>query len=100
MTKPTSSEKWTISTWSVVAVILLFNPLTFKITNILSLLSPYLATTRSYGPTMFGYFLHFVAFFFLVRVMMEIKLPGVKDTFVTTSSTLPDIKNTSTSMRS
>jgi len=79
MTKPTNSEKWTISAWSVSAVILPFIPLTIKITNVLSVLSPQLATTKGNCPTMFGYFLHFVVFFFLVRAMMEIKLPGVKD---------------------
>jgi hypothetical protein len=71
-------QKWIITAWSLLLVIILFNPLTFKITNILSMISPNLATTSYSGPTLFGYTLHYIVFFFIVRGMMEMKLPGTK----------------------
>ena len=85
MTNPTSKEKWTISAWSVLAVILIFNPVTYRLTNkIFSIAgAPTLKSNSGpltlVAPTWFGLILHFVVFFALVRGMMEIKLPGVKD---------------------
>jgi hypothetical protein len=71
-----NQQKWIISTWSLLLLVVLFNPLTFKITNILSMISPSLTTTSYNGPTIFGYMLHYIVFFFLVRCMMEMKLLG------------------------
>lgn len=85
MTKPSSTEKWSISAWSVMAVFVIFNPLTYWITNkVFGLLGAPTIQGRSgplafAAPTMFGFTLHLIVFFLLVRAMMEIKLPGVKD---------------------
>ena len=81
----TKLEKWTISAWSVLAVFVIFNPLTYWITNkVFGILgAPTLQSNDRpltlVAPTMFGFVLHLIVFFFLVRAMMEIKLPGVKD---------------------
>jgi hypothetical protein len=86
MTKPSSTEKWSISVWSVLAVFVIFNPVTYWITNkLFGLLGAHTLQMDEgpltfAAPTMFGFTLHLVVFFLLVRVMMEIKLPGVKDT--------------------
>lgn len=85
MNKPTSPEKWSISAWSVLAVFVIFNPLTYWITNkVFGLLGA--PTIKGHSrplafaaPTMFGFTLHLIVFFLVVRAMMEIKLPGVKD---------------------
>ena len=87
MTKPSSTEKWSISAWSVLAVFVIFNPLTFWITNkVFGLLgAPTIQGPRGgrplafAAPTFFGFTLHLIVFFLLVRAMMEIKLPWVKD---------------------
>jgi hypothetical protein len=79
MTKITNKKKWIISAWSVVAVIVVFNPLIFQLTNLLRFISPMLQTVSSTGITMTGWVLHWTVFFFLVRLMMEIKLPGSDD---------------------
>ena len=86
MTKPSSTEKWSISAWSVLAVFVIFNPLTFWITNkVFGLLgAPTIQGPRGSplafaAPTFFGFTLHLIVFFLLVRAMMEIELPGVKD---------------------
>lgn len=75
---PDSKSKWIISLWSVVAAALVFNPFTFKATNMLGKISPSLQTTDSDGAiTLFGWILHLIVFFIIVRIMMEIQLPGV-----------------------
>ena len=78
-TPPTNKEKWIISIWSVLVYFLITNPFTYMITNILGSINPILATVNKDGrPTIFGYVLHLLVFFFIVRLMMEIKLFGVK----------------------
>lgn len=74
---PSNSAKWAISAWSVLAYLLVTNIFTYKLTNFLfSSVSSSLATVDSNGaPTVFGYCLHLVVFFLLVRGMMEINLP-------------------------
>ena len=82
MTKPTSSEKWIISAWSVLAVFVILNPLTYFGTNYIFSILGAPTIQNSIGPlglaapTKFGFVLHLVVFFFLIRVMMEIDLPG------------------------
>jgi hypothetical protein len=82
MTTPTSSEKWIISAWSVLAVFVILNPLTYFITNsIFSIIgAPTIQNSKGplglAAPTLFGFVLHLVVFFLLIRVMMEIDLPG------------------------
>ena len=85
MNKPTSLEKWSISAWSVLAVFVIFNPLTYYITNKVFGMIGAPTIQKSNGPlvlatpTTFGFILHLIVFFFLVRAMMEIKLPGTDD---------------------
>ena len=76
---PTNKEKWIISVWSALAFFIVTNQFTYMFTNLLKHINPALATLKSNGcPTIFGYILHLLVFFFFVRLMMEIKLPGVK----------------------
>lgn len=78
-TPPTSKEKWIISAWSVLAFFLVTNPITYIITNKLRSINPILATLNTDGsPTEFGYVLHLLVFFLGIRLMMEVKLPGLK----------------------
>ena len=84
MTKQSYTEKWYISAWSVLAVFVVFNPLTYSITNkVFGFLgAPTLQQSvhllEFASPTIFGFTLHLVVFFLVVRAMMEIKLPGIK----------------------
>jgi hypothetical protein len=82
MTSPSSNKKWSISVWSVLVVFLIFNPVTYWITNKVfgSLGAP---TIKGGGdpldfaaPTMFGFILHLIVFLLVVRGMMDIKLLG------------------------
>jgi hypothetical protein len=80
----TSSQKWWISTWSVLLVFAIFNPLTYFITDKLFGMigahtikgnnGPFKLST----PTMFGFVLHLVVFFLLVRAIMQFNLHGTK----------------------
>jgi len=83
MPKLESTEKWVISAWSVLVVLLIFNPVTYYVTNyIFSLIgAPTLQNETEnpleFGaPTIFGFVLHLVVFLLLIRGMMEISLPG------------------------
>ena len=72
-----SAAKWAISLWSLLLVIIIFNPFTFMLTDLLGKLNPNLKTLGEGGKiTYFGWILHWVVFFLLVRLIMEIKLPG------------------------
>lgn len=74
--QPTNTAKWAISAWSALAYLLVSNYLTYRFTNLLSHISPVLATIDSNGtPTVFGYCLHLVVFFLVIRAMMEVNLP-------------------------
>jgi hypothetical protein len=81
----TTSQKWWISTWSVLLVFAIFNPLTYFITDKLFGMLGAHTIKASNGlfefsePTMFGFVLHLVVFFLLVRAMMQFNLPGTKD---------------------
>ena len=75
-----NKEKWLISLYAVIVYVLVTNPFTYRLTNFLGLISPELHTIDGNGcPTVFGYVLHMLVFLLLVRVMMEVKLVGVKD---------------------
>ena len=78
MSSPTSKQKWYISLWSLLFVIIIFNPITFKITNVLGKLHSSLATEIGGSPTAFGWVLHWVVFLLVIRAVMEIKLPGTE----------------------
>jgi hypothetical protein len=80
----TTSQKWFISAWSVLFVFVIFNPLTWFLTNSLFGMLGAPTIQKSNGPfalatpTVFGFVLHLAVFFILVRVMMEVNLPGSK----------------------
>jgi hypothetical protein len=81
-----NSQKWVISAWSVLVVFLIFNPITYFITNYIFTFigAPTTQNTENTengpfefrAPTLFGFVLHMVVFLLLIRGMMEIKLPG------------------------
>ena len=74
-----NKEKWIISGWSTLAFFIITNPITYRITNFLMFINPAFATINTNGcPTIFGYTLHLLVFFFTVRLMMEFKLAGIK----------------------
>ena len=75
-----SNKKWLISIYAVVVFVLVSNKYTYNLTDNLRLLNEQLATVDEHGnPTVFGFVLHTLVFFLLVRAMMEVKLPGVKN---------------------
>ena len=75
-----NKEKWIISAYSLIIYVLVTNKFTYSITNLLRFLSQKLNTLDENGcPTVFGYVLHMLVFFLLVRLLMEIKLPGVDE---------------------
>ena len=75
-----SNKKWLISMYAVVVFVLVSNKYTYDLTDNLRLLNEQLATVDEHGnPTVFGFALHSLVFFLLVRAMMEVKLPGVKN---------------------
>ncbi len=79
----TTVKKWIISVWTLIAVILVFNPVTYWVTNkVFSLLGAptlerHARPLTLVAPTWFGAVVHLVVFFLLTRAMMEIKLPGL-----------------------
>lgn len=81
MAKIASTEKWIISAWSVLAVLLIFNPLTYYATNYIFTLLGAPTIQNDPGPlefsapTIFGFVLHLVVFLLLTRGMMELPLP-------------------------
>jgi hypothetical protein len=83
MSEQTSTKKWIISLWSLLAVILIFNPITYWVTNKLFSISGNPTLQRDddpmamVAPTYFGFVLHLIVFFLVVRGMMQLKLPGV-----------------------
>jgi hypothetical protein len=79
MTNPTNKEKWVISLWTLIAAFIVFNPLTFTLTNVFGMLSPELQTINNGKITILGWVLHYIVFFLLVRLMMQVTLPGTKD---------------------
>lgn len=80
MVKPTNEQKWVISGWSVLPFLIFASPVAYWLTN--TILSPMGIHTSNGGgplkacPTILGFLLHAIVFFFVVRAMMEVKLPG------------------------
>lgn len=72
-----SEKRWIISAYSLIIYLVVSNKFTYKITNfLLTKISDKLSTCDANGnPTPYGYGLHMVVFFLLVRAIME--LPGV-----------------------
>jgi hypothetical protein len=68
-----SSEKWQITLFSAFIFLLVVNPYTYKITNMI--FSKLLGPIASNGcPTMMGLMLHTVVYILLVRYSMELQL--------------------------
>lgn len=80
MTSPDNKQKWAISAWSALPFLILASPVAYWLTN--TILSPLgINTSNGLGPlqacpTTLGFVLHIIVFFFVVRAMMEITLPG------------------------
>lgn len=80
MTNTTNEKKWIISAWSVLPFFIFASPVAYWLTN--TLLSPMgIHTSNGAGPlkacpTALGFILHTIVFFFIVRAMMEVHLPG------------------------
>jgi len=82
-----NTQKCVIALWTLIAAILVFNPVTYCVTNkVFTLLGAPTLTRNTrpltlVAPTWFGAILHLVVFVLLVRVMMEFKLPGLEDNY-------------------
>ena len=83
--KTINEEKWIISGWSVLPFLIFASPVAYWLTN--TLLSHIGIHTSNGGgplhvcPTILGFLLHTIVFFFAVRAMMEISLPGVENDY-------------------
>jgi len=67
---PSSADKWKYTLYTTVLLIILFNPLTYKITDgFLSGLLGHLSTSNG-CPTSVGFGIHVVVFTLLLRVLM------------------------------
>jgi hypothetical protein len=69
-----SADKWRYTLYTTLVLLLLFNPLTYKLVN--SLLSRFVGTIASNNgcPTTLGFFVHAAVFTFIVRYMMDLNI--------------------------
>lgn len=64
-------DKWKYSVYSLVIFVIVTNPYTYKLTNII-FTNFNLTTTIKKCPSTFGLILHSIVFLILMRVIMEI----------------------------
>ena len=81
MTNHELSEKgkWMISLYTTLAFLVIANPLTYKLVNFVCEKIGFSIANEDGCPNEWGLLLHAVVFFFLIRLMMVIKLPGLQD---------------------
>ena len=75
----TEKGKWMISLYTTIVFIILANPFTFKLVNRLTLLLGFSIADGSGCPNLYGLLLHGFVFFMVIRLMMTINLPGIKN---------------------
>ena len=74
----TEQGKWMISLYTVIVFFLLVNPVTFKIIDWITRKFGFPIANDKGCPNGWGLILHGIVFFFIVRLMMFVPLPGVK----------------------
>ena len=74
----TSENKWLISFYTFIAVLIIMNPYTFKLVNWVTVkLLQFPIANESGCPNGYGLVLHGIVFLVLIRLLMSINLPGV-----------------------
>jgi len=79
MTELTEKGKWMISFYSTILLLILLNPFTFKLVNMVTMLVGINIASDSGCPNVVGLLLHGLVFFFLFRLLMVVDLPGIKN---------------------
>ena len=74
-----NNQKWMITLWSAIVFILIANPFTFKLTNMLTSLVGLHTVDYKGCPTVFGFILHTVVFALIIRGMMGKDVPGIEN---------------------
>ena len=77
--KLTEKGKWMISFYTTLAFLVIANPLTFMLVNVVFKGIGFPIADDKGCPNWYGIILHSIVFFFLIRLMMFIKFPGVRD---------------------
>ena len=74
----TSENKWLISFYTFIAVLIIMNPYTFKLVNWVTVkLLQFPIANESGCPNGYGLVLHGIVFLVLIRLLMSINLPRV-----------------------
>jgi len=73
----TSVNKWMISFYTFIAVLIIMNPYTFKLVNLVTVKLGFPIANESGCPNGYGLVLHGIVFLILIRLLMSINLPGV-----------------------
>ena len=73
----TEQGKWMISFYTVIVFFILVNPFTFKVVNWFTRKLGFPIAKKDGCPNGWGLLLHGIIFFFVIRLMMIIHLPGV-----------------------
>lgn len=72
----TETQKWMISFWAALVFVIIASPFMFNLVD--KIAQPIGMKVANNGcPTIFGLLLHAVVFAVIIRLMMDIKLPGV-----------------------
>lgn len=81
MTNHELSEKgkWMISFYTALAFLVVANPLTYKLVNFICKKIGFSIANDDGCPNQWGLILHAIVFFLLIRLMMVMHLPGIKD---------------------
>jgi hypothetical protein len=71
---PTNADKWRYTLYTTVILLVLFNPLMYKLVN--RLLSSVVGTIANTNgcPTMLGFVIHAIVFTIVLRLMMNINI--------------------------
>jgi hypothetical protein len=75
----TEKGKWMISLYTAIVFIILASHFAFKLVNRATILLGFSIADDSGCPNLYGLLLHGFVFFIVIRLMMTINLPGVKN---------------------
>jgi hypothetical protein len=73
----TSVNKWMISFYTFIVVLIIMNPYTFNIVNWVTVKLGFPIANSNGCPNGYGLILHGIVFLLLIRLLMSINLPGV-----------------------
>lgn len=72
-------DKWMISFYTALVFLVIANPLTFRLVNFVFKGIGFPIANDKGCPNGWGLILHGIVFFFLIRLMMVVHLPGIKN---------------------